>query len=125
MLASDLSDKILHMSHSTIGFIKKYQVVNAEKMDFQNKEFDWVLFNEKYHHFPRSGVALYEMLRVAKKGVVLIEPNDYLFINEKVRTLIISKLLFCYNMLTKKNFDITRLERHEATGNYIYRISRR
>ena len=49
---------------------------NAEKLNFENQSFDYVFCKEALHHFPRPYVALYEMLRVARKGVFLVEPND-------------------------------------------------
>ena len=47
---------------------------NAEKLSYAENEFDWVICKESYHHFPRPPVAFYEFLRVAKKGVIFIEP---------------------------------------------------
>ena len=51
-------------------------VENAEKLSFDDNEFDYVFCKESYHHFPRPYIALYEMLRVAKKAIFLAEPND-------------------------------------------------
>ncbi|WP_158308790.1 methyltransferase domain-containing protein [Desulfocurvibacter africanus] len=57
-------------------FIPEYSVENAEKLSFANGSYDYLLCKEAFHHFPRPMIALYEMLRVARKGIVLIEPND-------------------------------------------------
>ena len=74
-LATDISDTLLKEAQE-IGFIPDYRQENAEALSFQDAEFDYVFCKESYHHFPRPMLALYEMLRVAQKGVVLIEPND-------------------------------------------------
>lgn len=74
-LASDISDTMLKAAHEA-GFIQRYKKENAERLSFADDSFDYVLCKEAYHHFPRPMVALYEMLRVGRKGVVLIEPDD-------------------------------------------------
>lgn len=53
-----------------------YSVENAESLSFRDNEFEVAFCKEAYHHFPRPFLALYEMLRVASKAVVLAEPND-------------------------------------------------
>ena len=75
VMASDISDTLL-IEAKRDGFITDYRTENAEKMTFPDGHFDFVLCKEAYHHFPRPAIALYEMLRVAKKGVILIEPLD-------------------------------------------------
>ena len=75
VLATDISDTYLKIAYEE-GFINKYKVENAEQLSFSNDSFDFVLCKESYHHFPRPMVALYEMIRVARKGVILIEPQD-------------------------------------------------
>ncbi|MEZ5593447.1 MAG: class I SAM-dependent methyltransferase [Gammaproteobacteria bacterium] len=80
-LATDISEYLL-MEAKNIGYINKYKLENAELLSFQDSMFDYVLCKESYHHFPRPMVALYEMLRVTKKGVFLIEPNDAYVVNK-------------------------------------------
>ncbi len=75
VLATSLTDSSLRIAHEK-GFLKKYAAVNAEQIPYADHSFDYVLCKEAYHHFPRPAIAFYEMLRVAKKGVVLIEPYD-------------------------------------------------
>ncbi len=55
-------------------------------------------------------VALYEMIRVAKKGVILIEPNDHEIIFPSKITLFLSHLLF--------RFLIKWVERFSEKGIY-------
>jgi ubiquinone/menaquinone biosynthesis C-methylase UbiE len=75
VLATDISEALLREA-AKAGYIDSYQVENAESLSFADGTFDYVLCKESFHHFPRPYVALHEMLRVAKKGVILIEPND-------------------------------------------------
>ncbi len=79
-LATDISKHLLKEAKD-LGYITKYKVENAESLTFHDLTFDYVLCKESYHHFPRPMLALYEMLRVAKSGVLLIEPNDAYIIN--------------------------------------------
>ena len=74
-----------------MGIISDYQAENAESLTFTDEQFDYAFCKEAYHHFPRPMIALYEMLRVAKKGVVLMEPNDYI-VNKSAAKLIFLKL---------------------------------
>lgn len=121
VLATDITDKLLKEAKE-MGYIKKYCQENAESLSFNDSEFDFVLCKEAYHHFPRPMIALYEMLRVASKGVVLIEPTDsyisYGFSYQCFRHLInLGKALFGIKV-QKHAFE-------EGTGNYVYCISRR
>jgi len=75
VLATDISDVLLNEAKE-IGYIDDYSKENAEALSFSDEEYDFVFCKESYHHFPRPMIALYEMLRVAKTGIVLIEPND-------------------------------------------------
>lgn len=102
--ASDLSDHLLQVSLKA-GALKKISAENAEKLSFADCSFDYVLCKESFHHFPRPMLALYEMLRVASKGIVLIEPQD-------------------------AHIDMPTLSGkhaagYEADGNYVYTLSRR
>jgi ubiquinone/menaquinone biosynthesis C-methylase UbiE len=74
-LATDISGYLLKEAKD-LGYITEYKVENAESLSFHDSEFDYVFCKESYHHFPRPMLALYEMLRVAKRGVILVEPND-------------------------------------------------
>ncbi|MFA5061446.1 MAG: methyltransferase domain-containing protein [Candidatus Pacearchaeota archaeon] len=54
---------------------------NIEKISFKEGSFDLVFVKEAIHHVARPVLGLYEMLRVAKKGVIFIEPQESLFGN--------------------------------------------
>ena len=75
VMCTDISDILLKIGNER-GFIKEYKAINAENITFEDNSFDFALCKEAYHHFPRPHIALHEMLRVSKHGVVLIEPLD-------------------------------------------------
>ena len=94
------------------GYIDKYQSVNAEKIPFPDNSFDFVLCKESYHHFPRPPIAFYEMLRVSRIAVILIEPTD----DRK-------GLINCMKRPLKKIIRKENFFDYEESGNYIYRVN--
>ena len=74
---SNLTTHALKINKSK-GLIPDYLEINAEKIDLPDNSFDYVMCKEALHHMPRPYLAIYEMLRVARKGVFVIEPNDVL-----------------------------------------------
>jgi ubiquinone/menaquinone biosynthesis C-methylase UbiE len=99
------------------GFLSGIEVrtVNAENIDSPANEFDFVLAKEVYHHFPRPSIGLYEMLRVARQAVVLIEPIDFVGRPLDVLRAIVKSAL--RRTLVRGEF--------EYYGNYTYRLSLR
>jgi len=75
-LATDIADDLLQKGKE-IGFIRQYRKENVEALSFADDSYDFVFCKESFHHFPRPMLAFYEMLRVARKGVCLIEPSDH------------------------------------------------
>jgi SAM-dependent methyltransferase len=110
VLATDLDESLLRKAQQD-GHLERYQVENAERLSFPDSSFDAVFCKESYHHFPRPAIALYEMLRVAKRGVILAEPND----RER------SPLRLLMRLLGSK----VPAETYEEDGNYVYSISER
>lgn len=111
VVASSLTDGPLKVAKEK-GFIQKFSRVNAEQIPYDDDSFDFVLCKEAYHHFPRPAIAFYEMLRVAKQGVVLIEPYDgpprlFDLIKEPMKKLLWGKAQTIH---------------FEPSGNFIYRI---
>ncbi len=49
--------------------------MNAENLDIPDKSYDLVLVQNGLHHLPRPVLGLTEMIRVAKKAVMMIEPH--------------------------------------------------
>lgn len=120
VLATNISDVLLKEAKE-IGYIDAYSQENAENLSFSDREFDFVLCKEAYHHFPRPMIALYEMLRVAQKGVVLIEPTDEYWASSFIEVLVMNIKNFIKIILGKK---VVR-HNYEEVGNYIYSISPR
>jgi len=120
VMSTDISDVLLKESKE-LGLIDDFSKQNAENLEFEDKQFDFAFCKESYHHFPRPIIALYEMLRVVKKGVILIEPADnYIFSTfietffhslKKIIKIILSKKIVKYNF--------------EETGNFVYTVSLR
>ena len=54
-----------------------FTVSNAEKIKFRNNSFDTVIEKDMLHHASNPVSALKEMVRVAKKRVIVIEANRY------------------------------------------------
>lgn len=118
--ASDIDDSLLQEA-ATSGFISKFSKENAESLSFEDGSFDFVFCKESYHHLPRPTLALYEMLRVASMGVVLIEPNDRFISYSLIRNIcthVINKLLSLVGR------DVNKFS-FEEFGNYVYPISQR
>lgn len=120
VLATDLSTDFLEIAKEE-QIITDYAAENAEKLSFDDNVFDYVLCKESYHHFPRPYAALYEMIRVAKKGIIIIEPQDP-----------ISKmplLLFITNLLHKRTSLLNKIWKNrfsfEPVGNFVYKVSER
>jgi len=131
VLATDISDVLLAEARRR-GFIKQYKKENVESFSFADESFDFVLCKESYHHFPRPMVALYEMLRVAEKGVVLIEPNESpVLLHPKAVVLkLVKEFLIRAGFGTRFGSRDTSLidygsDSYEEVGNYVYRVSER
>jgi SAM-dependent methyltransferase len=114
-VATDIDDIFLKKGKE-IGYIENYSRENAESLSFDDESFDFVLCKETFHHLPRPYIGLYEMLRVSKVGIILIEPYDR-FINatpiEKIG-----------NWMLKKIKGIMH-DLYEPSGNYKYSTSKR
>jgi len=125
VMATDISDVALKIGFEK-GFIKQYQKENAEHLSFIDKEFDYCVCKESLHHFPRPYEAIYEMLRVCRKGIVLMEPCDmYIFTTSRqiLFRLIVEKL--SRFRFFKKFLGEIKRHTYEDAGNYVYKISRR
>lgn len=118
VMCTDISDKLLKFG-SDEGFINDFSAQNAEALTFESDSYDFVLCKEGYHHFPRPHIALHEMLRVAKVGVVLIEPNDHFLENRPINRFIhiIKKILGRDANASGHGF--------EPVGNYVFSTSKR
>lgn len=129
---TDISKEMLKKSLE-LGLIKKYSVENAENLSFEDDSFDFVFCKEALHHCPRPIIALYEMIRVARIGVVIIEPLDEVTLSRPAKLVrqaikFVINTLYTRNHTFLKNYDfIDSATRHsyEDSGNYVYAISMR
>jgi ubiquinone/menaquinone biosynthesis C-methylase UbiE len=119
--ASDIADSVLKEAYKE-GYIQKFSKENEEKISFPDNSFDYVLCKESYHHFPRPYIAVYEMLRVSSKAIILMEPVDV--------GIQMPAILFLKNVLDKISptlIDKIWKNRYsfESSGNYVYKTSER
>lgn len=110
VVATSLTDDRLKYAYEH-GYIPAFQAENAERISIGNDAVDFVLCKEAYHHFPRPPVALYEMLRVASRAVVLIEPLDNPRALDGIKSLI------------KRVIRGDRELQFEPSGNFLYRLN--
>lgn len=134
--ASDIGDHFLKMGLEE-GRIDSCSAENAEALSFSDNSFDFVLCSHAYHHFPRPQVAFYEMLRVAKKGVAIIEPHDDMHFGTTISIpkafglLLRSMKNFLLKLAGKDgNYNIGRYiptgqGSYETSGNFEYFLSER
>lgn len=121
VVATDIGDAVLKKAFEE-GFIPKFEMQNAEKIGHANNAFDFSLCKEAYHHFPRPYLAIYEMLRISRKGMIIIEPQDPVM---KVPLLLfIKNILYLFNpgllaKIWKNQYSF------EEVGNYVYKVSER
>ena len=87
------------------GYVDKVISADIEKLPFDTNSIDLVFAKEAFHHWPRPMLGLYEMLRVAKKCVVLIEPSDNPVASSET------------------NLGINYRDAYENVGNYKYQVS--
>jgi len=114
---TDISDRLLRIGNN-LGFINSFAAENAENLRALDNSFDWVYCKEALHHFPRPYIALHEMFRVARQGIVLTEPRDPLL--EKSNIQIIKDLL--KRILGRPTYSFHEFE---EVGNYVYTVSER
>lgn len=119
--ASDISDTFL-VEAAKEGYISKFQKLNVERIDHQDNTFDYVSCREAYHHFPRAFYGMYEMIRVAKKAAILIEPVDAFF--EMPIMVALKKFCDLFNPMLINKFWKNRFS-WETVGNYVFKLSAR
>jgi len=117
VVASDIDVSRLRQAKKR-GYIQSFLKEDAEKLSLKDNAFDFVLCKESMHHFSRPYLGLYEMLRVAKDAVILIEPND-IFHNRTAPQYI----FWWLKKGIKSLFGIYEKTEYETVGNYVFRIS--
>ncbi len=122
VLPTDISTVMLEKAKK-IGLIDSFSNENAEELSFEDESFDYCFCKESFHHFPRPFIALYEMIRVARKAVILIEPADD---NKKPWPLLfIEGIKFFTKKIIRKEIKSPDYYRFEESGNYVYTVSER
>ena len=107
VISSDLNTGYLEEAKIN-GFVDDILNVDVENMPFKDNFFDIVFTKESYHHWPRPNLGVYEMLRVAKNAIILIEPYDVVYSTIKP-------------YIENEDFH----DDYEESGNYKYQISLR
>ncbi len=113
VVATSITDETLKVARE-LGYVHAIRAENAEAISLPDNAFEFVFCKEAYHHFPRPALAFYEMLRVARRAVVLIEPAD-----SPARPLDWLRIAF------KKAFRRDVSLEFEPSGNFIFRLNRR
>jgi len=75
---SNFEPELEEHAHPNLSVKVKVLAIDAEQIDLPDGSFDCVFAHEVLHHCRSPHRALCEMLRVASKHVVLLEPNDSL-----------------------------------------------
>jgi SAM-dependent methyltransferase len=110
-IATSLTDTTLAAAAEK-GFIQCFQAENAECLSITDASTDYILCKEAYHHFPRPAVAFYEMVRVSRKAVILIEPTEGH-----------GRILHHFKRWIKNKLRGDTEFEFEECGNYIFRLS--
>ena len=116
--ATDIADDLLRVA-SEAGHISRYCIANAEALPFDTDSFDFACCKESAHHFPRPALAIYEMLRVSRRGAVFIEPADPYACLRQTEVPLTRIRAILNRLLTGRN----QRNGFEAVGNYLYRFS--
>jgi SAM-dependent methyltransferase len=92
--------------------------VDAEDIKLPDNSYDVIFFHEVIHHCRSPHRALCEMLRVAKRRVLMMEPNDSAF----MRLLCSLRFSFPYEIFAVVNNDYERGGvRNSQIPNFIFR----
>jgi ubiquinone/menaquinone biosynthesis C-methylase UbiE len=119
--ATDICDDVLAEAYR-LGLIEAYASADAENLAFDDAAFEIVATKETLHHLPRPYLALHEMLRVAKEGVILIEPHYRLPDPERVG--IIGCLRRAIMRLSgHRSPPFMPPAEYEESGNFVFRFN--
>ena len=73
----DYSDGITNTDYAPL----KWMSLDAENLNVDDNSFDWVVVHAGLHHCRSPHRAMCEMLRVARKGILVVEARDSLLVN--------------------------------------------
>lgn len=95
--ASDLQSCWIKKSFDD-GLLDAYSQQNIYNLTFEDSSFDYVVVKESLHHMSMPYKGLYEMFRVAKKGIILIEPSDESYFEDPHQSYELSgNYMHCFN----------------------------
>ena len=121
--ATDICPEVLSEVYRR-ALIDKYTQADVENLQFADDEFDIVMAKETLHHLSRPYVGLYEMIRVAREGIVIAEPH---YRHSTPGELTAMQLL---SLLTQRIRRLTPQPKHhmpdseyEPSGNFVFRFS--
>jgi len=103
--ATDLCGKHLKALAGN-GTFENWSEENAESLSFPRDSFDWGVVKAGLHHLPRPLTGLYELLRVSRDGIMVMEGHDG------------------WGLRTIRNL-FARHRDWEDAGNYVYRFRTR
>lgn len=110
--ASDIQDVSLKHAHE-LGLIDDYKILNMESLNIEDDAYDYIFCKESLHHLSRPYLGIYEMIRCARKGVILIEPTGRSPLN------VYGQMTFALkNLISRRNIFF------EESGNYVFELKK-
>jgi SAM-dependent methyltransferase len=85
MVNSNLESDVGRMKGGNPAHVLQHRTLDVEQMDLPDESFDLVFAHAVLHHCRSPHRALCEMLRVSRRFVVFLEPNDSLAMSLLVR----------------------------------------
>ncbi|MDN5869244.1 MAG: class I SAM-dependent methyltransferase [Nitrococcus sp.] len=114
ILLTGIDDRKLELQEVLDGDPRvTYEQHNSERLSIAARSFDLVICKEGLHHLARPVLGMYEMLRLTRDAVIIIEPFDT-FLGNVLEILGMSSV---YEQAPPGNVD--------SRPNYVYRWSRR
>lgn len=118
---SNLPSDISRITNGKPGICESHATIDVEQMDLPDESFDLVFAHAVLHHCRSPHRALCEMLRVSRKYVIFLEPNDSLAMSALVRL----RFSFPYELFAVADHDYrSGGVRDSAIPNFIYRWSK-
>jgi ubiquinone/menaquinone biosynthesis C-methylase UbiE len=90
--ASNLDASLLRLGNQ-LGYVEEFLEINAEKIELQKTTYDYIVCKEALHHMPRPYMAIYEMLRVARNALFMIEPLDTMIDYQRPKNSVVEREL--------------------------------